>query len=108
MPKLLITGTYTADGAKALAKEGGSKRKAAVDKLVRSLGGKVEAFYFALSSSSSLYAVIDVPDATSGAALAIAVNASGMVKINVVTLLTPEEIDVACKTPVSYRAPGKK
>ena len=36
MVKFLCMGSYTADGAKALAKEGGSQRKAAVEKM---LGG---------------------------------------------------------------------
>ena len=44
MAKFLIKGSYTAEGAKALAKEGGSRRKEAVEKMVGSLGGKIEAF----------------------------------------------------------------
>jgi hypothetical protein len=48
-----------------------------------------------------------VPDTTSGAALTLAVNASGMVKISSVMLMTPEEVDAACKKTVSYRAPGR-
>jgi uncharacterized protein with GYD domain len=106
MIKFLISGSYTADGAKALAKEGGSQRKAAVEKMVGGLGGKVEAFYFAFGDSD-IYVIVDVPDTTSGAALTLAVNASGMVKISSVMLMTPEEIDAACKKTVSYRAPGR-
>ena len=106
MPKFLIMGSYTADGAKALAKEGGSQRKAAVEKMVGGLGGKVEAFYFAFGESD-IYVIVDVPDTTSGAALSLAVNASGMVKLSSVMLMTPEDIDAACKKTVSYRAPGR-
>jgi len=106
MIKFLIAGSYTADGAKALAKEGGSQRKAAVEKMVGGLGGKVEAFYFAFGDSD-IYVIVEVPDTTSGAALTLAVNASGMVKISSVMLMTPEEIDAACKKTVSYRAPGR-
>ena len=106
MVKFLCMGSYTADGAKALANEGGSQRKAAVEKMVGGLGGKVEAFYFAFGDSD-IYVIVDVPDTTSGAALTLAVNASGMVKISSVMLMTPEEIDAACKKTVSYRAPGR-
>jgi uncharacterized protein with GYD domain len=106
MIKFLITGSYTADGAKALAKEGGSQRKAAVEKMVGGLGGKLEAFYFAFGDSD-IYVIVDVPDTTSGAALTLAVNASGMVRISSVMLMTPEEIDAACKKTVSYRPPGR-
>jgi hypothetical protein len=42
--------------------------------------------------------------ATSAASLAI--NSSGMVSETIVLLLTPEEIDKACKKSVAYRAPG--
>ncbi|HXR20747.1 MAG TPA: GYD domain-containing protein [Steroidobacteraceae bacterium] len=106
MVKFLITGSYTADGAKALAKEGGSQRKAAVEKMLGGLGGKLEAFYFAFGDSD-IYVIVDVPDTTSGAALTLAVNASGMVKISSVLLMTPEEVDAACKKTVSYRPPGR-
>ena len=106
MPKFLIMGSYTPDGAKALAKEGGSQRKAAVEKAMGGLGGKVEAFYFAFGDHD-IYVVVDVPDTTSGAALSLAVNASGMVKLTSVLLMTPEEVDAACKKTVSYRAPGR-
>ena len=106
MPKFLIMGSYTTDGAKALAKEGGSQRKAAVEKAMSGLGGKIEAFYFAFGDKD-VYVVVDVPDTASGAALSLAVNASGMVKLTSVLLMTPEEVDAACKKTVSYRAPGR-
>jgi uncharacterized protein with GYD domain len=47
--KFLIRATYTADGARGLMKDGGSGRKAAVDKAISGMGGKLESFYFALS-----------------------------------------------------------
>jgi uncharacterized protein with GYD domain len=105
MAKFLIKGTYTTDGAKALMTEGGTRRKAAVEKMLSGLGGKVEAFYFALGDSD-VYVIVDVPDTISGAALSLAVNASGTVRISSVMLMTPEELDAACKKTVSYRAPG--
>ena len=106
MAKFLIKGSYTAEGAKALIKEGGSRRKAAVETMLSGLGGKVEAFYFALGDSD-VYVIVDVPDTTSGAALSLAVNASGTVRLSTVLLMTPEEFDAACKKTVNYRAPGK-
>jgi hypothetical protein len=44
MAKYLIEAHYTAEGAKAVAREGGATRRAAVAKMIESLGGKVEAF----------------------------------------------------------------
>jgi uncharacterized protein with GYD domain len=105
MVKFLITGSYTAEGAKALVKAGGSSRKTAVEKMLVGLGGKLEAFYFGLGHSD-LYVIAEAPDSASVAAIALAVNASGMVKISTVVLMTPEEVDAACKKTVDYRAPG--
>jgi uncharacterized protein with GYD domain len=44
MPKYLILASYSAEGAKGLLKEGGSKRKQAAEQGLTSAGGKVDAF----------------------------------------------------------------
>jgi uncharacterized protein with GYD domain len=106
MPKFLIKGSYNAEGAKALAKEGGSRRREAVEKAIASVGGRLEAFYFAIGESD-VYSIVDVPDMVSGAALSLAVNASGTSKVSTIVLMTPEEVDAACKKTVSYRALGQ-
>lgn len=105
MPKFLIKASYTTEGAKGLLKEGGTARRAAVVKLVEGLGGKVEAFYYAYGDSDA-YIISDLPDATSGLAVSLAVNASGAVRLSTIPLITPEEIDAASKKSVAYRAPG--
>ncbi len=73
--------------------------------MVSGLGGKVKAFYYALGESD-VYVIVDVPDMITGAAISLAVNASGAVQLSTVALLTPEELDAACKKSVNYRAPG--
>ena len=105
MPKFLIKASYNVDGARGLMKEGGTGRRKAVEQLVQSLGGKVEAFYFAYGESD-VYVITDVPDATAGLAVSLAVNASGAVRLETIPLITPEEIDAASKKVVAYRAPG--
>ena len=105
MPKFLITASYTADGARGLLKEGGSARRAVVQKLVDGIGGKLEAFYFALGHQDA-YVVVDVPDAASVVAVSLAVNASGAVRISTTPLLSPEDLDAASKKSIGYRAPG--
>jgi uncharacterized protein with GYD domain len=47
MAKYLVEARYTAEGAKGLAREGGTGRRAAAAKAVEGLGGKIEAFYYA-------------------------------------------------------------
>ena len=73
--------------------------------LIEGIGGKVEAFYFAYGEDDA-YVIIDVPDAASGLAVSLAVNASGAVRLSTIPLITPEEIDAAAKKSVQYRAPG--
>ena len=105
MPKFLITASYTAEGARGLLKEGGSARRAVVQKLLEGIGGKLEAFYFALGHQDA-YVVVDVPDAASVVAVSLAVNASGAVRISTTPLLSPEDLDAASKKSIGYRAPG--
>ncbi len=105
MPKFLIKASYTTEGAKGPIKEGGSARRAAVQKIIEGLGGKVEAFYFAYGEDDAVV-IVDLPDAASGLALSLAVNASGAVRVSTTPLITVEEMDAASKKSVAYRAPG--
>src|SRR6516225_433278 len=105
MPKYLITASYTAEGAKGLLKEGGTQRRQAADQVIKSAGGKMEAFYFAFGEDDA-YVIVDAPDHATVAASAVAINASGAVHTKTVVLLTPEEIDQAVRKNVTYRAPG--
>jgi uncharacterized protein with GYD domain len=101
----MIKVSYTAEGTRGLVKDGGTGRRAAIQKLLEGIGGKIEAFYFAYGEDDA-YLIIDVPDATSGLAVSLAVNASGAVRLSTIPLITPEEIDAACQKSVPYRAPG--
>lgn len=105
MAKFLIKASYAPDGIRGLMKEGGTGRRAAVQKVIESVGGRVEAFYFAYGEADA-YVISDVPDSASAMALSLAVNASGAVRISTVPLITPEEMDAACKKSVAYKAPG--
>jgi uncharacterized protein with GYD domain len=106
MPKYMIEATYTLEGTRGLVREGGSKRREAVKTALKSVGGKVEQFYYAFGDTD-VYAIIDAPDNVSAAACATAINATGAVQVRTTVLLTPEEIDAAVKKTVKYRAPGK-
>ena len=106
MKKFLIKGSYNANGIKGLMQEGGSGRKIAVEKMVAEMGGKVEAFYYALGEDD-VYLFVELPDDISAAAVGLRVNAAGLVKISTTVLLSPEDIDAASKRSVNYRAPGE-
>jgi uncharacterized protein with GYD domain len=106
MPKYLIKASYSPEGIKGLLREGGSSRKAAVDRVVASLGGSVEAFYFGFGDTDA-YIIAEVPDAVTAAALAATVGASGALsKYETVPLLSCEDLDAAVQMTVDYRAPG--
>lgn len=105
MPKYLLQASYTAEGTKGLAKEGGSRRRAHIEEVVKKLGGRLEAFYYAFGEHD-VYAIADVPDAETAAAISLAVNGSGAVRAKTTVLLSPEDIDRASKKSVGYRAPG--
>jgi len=106
MPKYLVQANYVGEGLKGLLKEGGSSRRAAVEKLFSSVGGKVEAFYFAFGDTD-LFVIADVPDNVTAAALSLTVNAAGAATAKVTVLLTAEEIDAAVKKTPGYRPPGQ-
>jgi uncharacterized protein with GYD domain len=105
MAKYLIEASYTGNGLKGLLKEGGSSRREAVDKLLSSVGGKVESFYYGFGDTDA-YVVVDVADNVTAAAVALTVGASGAVNLKTTVLMTPEEVDQATKKSPAYRAPG--
>jgi uncharacterized protein with GYD domain len=105
MAKYLVMASYTADGAKGVLKEGGTKRRQAAEQAIQSAGGKIDAFYFAFGDHDA-FVIVDAPDHASVAAASLAINASGAVHTKTVVLLAPEEIDQAIKKGTTYRAPG--
>ena len=105
MPKYLMVGSYTVEGARGLLKEGGSKRRQVADAAVKSVGGKVESFYFAFGEYD-LCIILDVPDNVSIAAASLAIGAGGGFRPKTIVLLSPEEIDQATKKTMSYTPPG--
>jgi uncharacterized protein with GYD domain len=106
MPKYLVQASYTSEGAKSLVREGGSGRRAAIAKMVESVGGKLETVYFAFGDVD-VYIIIDLPDNISAAAVWHAVNRSDTITSKTVVLLTPEEMDQALKKEIEFRMPGR-
>ena len=105
MPKFLSLASYTPDGAKALAKGGGSQRRAAIEEMYKKLGGKLETFYYAFGDFD-VVAIGEAPDNVTAAAMSLAINASGIAQTKTIVLMTPEEMDQASKVSVDYTPPG--
>ena len=105
MAKYLFMGSYTTEGTRGLLKEGGSRRRAETEKLVKSLGGTLETYYFAFGSDDFVL-IADLPGNEAAAAAALTAGATGTVNTRTVVLLTPEEVDATTKLTPSFRAAG--
>jgi uncharacterized protein with GYD domain len=105
MPKYLLEVNYTLDGVRGVVANGGSARKAAAQAAAKSVGGKLESFYFAFGGTD-VFTIADLPDNAAAAALALAVTAGGGAAVRTVVLLTPDEIDTATQQKVKYTPPG--
>src|SRR5205823_14160730 len=72
MAKYLIEASYTADGAKGLLKDGGTKRRQAAEQAIKSAGGKLEGFYFAFGENDA-FVIVEAPDHATVAAVSLAI-----------------------------------
>jgi uncharacterized protein with GYD domain len=106
MAKYMIEASYSTQGSQGLLKDGGSGRKAVLEKAVQSIGGKLDAFYFAFGDTD-VFLIVDAPDSASVAAISVAASAAGGVsKVSTTPLITVEEMDAATKKATSYTPPG--
>jgi len=105
VPKYLLQGSYVGDAVQGLRKEGGSARRAAVEKACSSVGGILDAYYFAFGETD-VVAIMDLPDNVTAAGIALLVAASGKVDVKTTVLLSTEELDEAVKVNGDYWPPG--
>jgi len=77
-----------------------------VQSAVKTLGGSVEAFYYAFGADDVVI-ILDLPDNVSAAALGMTTSVTGAVHTRTTPLLTVEEVDRALEVKMQYRAPGK-
>jgi uncharacterized protein with GYD domain len=106
MPKYLLQANFTVDGVKGVLSKGGSARRAAAQAAAESVGGSLEAYYFAFGGTDA-FAIVDLPDNATAAAVALTVSGAGAVTVDTTVLLTPEEIDTAAQAQVQYTPPGQ-
>jgi uncharacterized protein with GYD domain len=106
MPKYLLQVSYTAEGAKGVLKDGGTRRREAARAAISSVGGTMDAMYFAFGDSDVIV-IVDAPDTASIIATSLALNSSGAVTTKTTVLLSPEEVDAATKKSATYSAPGR-
>ena len=105
MPRYLFQGSYSREGAQGLLREGGTKRREAVQRLVQSLGGRLEGFHYAFGDTD-LFMIVDLPGNVVAAAASLIVAASGAGHWKTTVLLSAEEMDAATRTNAGYQPPG--
>lgn len=105
MGRYLIVGTYTAQGAMGVLKEGGTGRRAAAQAAIASMGGTLVSFHFALGSDD-WYSIVELPDNAAAAAIALVGTASGKLRSRAIALITPEEMDTITAREPDFRPPG--
>ncbi len=107
MPRYLSLFKYSTEGHKGFLKEKAAAREAAAKKAFESVGGKLEAVYWAATGEYTGIVIAELPDAASGAALNALVNSTGAFsEFRSIELLTPSEIDRALGKSMTYRPPG--
>jgi uncharacterized protein with GYD domain len=90
MPHYLLQASYNPEAWAALAREP-EDRTEAIKPIVERLGGRVLSGYLSFGEYD-IVAIVEMPDAVSAAAYAIASSGGGAVKVHKTTLLlTPEE-----------------
>jgi uncharacterized protein with GYD domain len=107
MAKYLWHGSYSERGTKALVEEGGTKRRAGVEDAVSAMGGTLETMYWAFGDED-YYAIVDLPDNVSSAAVSLAAAVAGSVRLKTVVLLSAEELDEAARRASDYTGPGAR
>ena len=107
MSKFMYSGSYTKKGVKGLLKEGGTARRDETIRMVESLGGTVEAYYWCYGKDDFV-SIMDFPDHTTVTGLALNIAASGTFTGNLTPLITVEEMDEMVKVKLGkYRLPGE-
>lgn len=105
MPRYLFIGGYTADGAKGVLKDGGTKRRQAASEVMESAGGTLEDIFWAFGSDD-FYVLANFPDHAAAAAASLKVGSSGATAIRTIVLLSAEDLDAASRLSPKYRPPG--
>jgi uncharacterized protein with GYD domain len=105
MPHYMFRATYSREGLQGILKEGAASRLDVVRKLAESLGGTMEATYWAFGEDDFL-TIMELPDNAAAAAAASTVTASGAATIKTTVLLTAADVDAARGRTVTYRKPG--
>jgi len=104
----MATAKYSPHALEGVRKDGYQSRQPALEKMVESLGGKLEQVYFAISPTCDLLTIMELPDSAAAFALLSMANASGVTQGgDVFELLSPAQADAAISGNIQYAPPGQ-
>jgi uncharacterized protein with GYD domain len=106
MSRYMFIARYDSAGVQGVLSKGGSARAAVIEQAAKAAGGQMLSFDFAFGEDD-VYTLLELPDNKAAAAMALAVNASGLTQVRTVVLISPADIDEATKQEVSYTPPGQ-
>jgi hypothetical protein len=109
MPRFLIQATFSQEAAKRLIEEGGTKRAAAVQELLRQNEARLENLYFSPQNDGpDAFAIVElsVGGADTLGAMALAGRTTG-ITVTARRIFTPEEMDKIAEKSKSLPVPGK-
>ena len=109
MPKFLIQATFNQEAAKRLIEDGGTKRAAAVQELLKQQEARLESLYFSPQNDGpDAFGIVEVPVGGADAlgALALAGRTVG-ITLTARRIFTPEELDKVAAKSKSVPVPGK-
>jgi uncharacterized protein with GYD domain len=105
MPKYLITASLTQDGLQGTLNEGSITRREAIRRAAESIGGNLEALYYAFGDRD-VYIIVELPDNVTGAAAGMIVSAAGdWSSTTFVLVTTPEQMDELSNENVQAHTP---
>jgi uncharacterized protein with GYD domain len=107
MPKYAVFFTFTGQSVKALMDKP-SDRAAVVRSLAESAGGSMESYYLMFGERDG-FAIVDLPDSSTAAALSLKVASSGsFAHLDTHELIAPDDLRGILETAngLSYQAPG--
>lgn len=96
MPKYMFQVRYTQLGVQEIIDQGGAARMQSAVEVMDAVGGTLDAWYYALGDTDA-YAIAELPDDESAAAVSLRVNARGAVSVKAIKLLSADQIDSALR-----------
>ena len=109
MPRFLIQATFNQEAAKRLIEDGGTKRAAVVQELLKQQEARLEQLYFSPQNDGpDAFGIVEVSVGGADAlgALALAGRTTG-ITLTARRIFTPEELDKVAEKSKSIAVPGK-